>query len=97
MIRKCGTVLAAGALLVSSSVMALAGTDAQQTDTLQKVQPQQGALMPGGPAGVQKAQWIFVNGHWIWLVGGAFVVAGAALGASGGHASTSTSTTGTGL
>ena len=43
----------------------------------------QGALAPGKAASVKEAQWILVNGHWIWLVGAGFVIGGAALTLSG--------------
>ena len=53
----------------------------------------QGALAPGKAANVKQAQWTLVNGHWVWLVGGAFIVAGAALAASGGSNGSLSATT----
>lgn len=43
----------------------------------------QGALAPGKAASVKQAQWVMVNGHWIWLLGGAVIIGGAAMVASG--------------
>ena len=75
MLRKWGTAFVAGALLVSSSVAAIAGTDA-----LQQPQAQQGALMPGGPAGVQQAA--LHAPLWVWIAGIGFVALGVGLVAS---------------
>lgn len=77
MFRKWGSVVAATAL-IASSTMAFAGTDTQN----------KGALAPGKSAGVQKAQTMNTNTT-LLLVGGALVVGGFALvlsGNSNGHA-----------
>ncbi len=64
--------LAAGAmagLLVLSTATMAAGT--------------QGALSPGKAASVKQAQWVFVNGQWVWLVGAGLVIGGVAAVLSG--------------
>ena len=86
MYKQFGAVVLAASLFVSSAALAAEGAN-------------QGALAPGKPATVKQASWILLNGHWVWLVGGAFVVGGVALAASGGgggHGTVSTTTTGTG-
>jgi hypothetical protein len=85
MFRKWGSVVAATAL-IASSTMAFAGTDTQN----------KGALAPGKAAGVQKAETWGTNSTML-LVGGALIVGGLALTLSdnGGHSHVSTTTTGT--
>ena len=58
----------AGALVLSTAAMA-AGT--------------QGALAPGKAASVKEAQWMLVNGQWVWLVGAGLVIGGVAATLSG--------------
>lgn len=43
----------------------------------------QGALAPGKAASVKDAQWMFVNGQWVWLVGAGLVIGGLAATISG--------------
>ena len=55
----------------------------------------QGALAPGKAASVKDAQWVMVNGHWVWLVGAGLTIGGLAAVLSGsGNGSVSTTTTG---
>ena len=68
MLRALTAGAVAGLLVLSSAAMA-ANT--------------QGALAPGKAASVKEAQWVLVNGHWIWLVGAGLVIGGTALALSG--------------
>jgi hypothetical protein len=81
--RKWGSAVLAAALFASTA--SFAGTDAHE----------QGALAPGGAAGVQQAQGMS-NGTIMAIVGIAIVAAIVAEIASngGGHGSSSTTTTG---
>jgi hypothetical protein len=64
--RKFGSAVVAAAMLVSSASVALGGTD------------DQGALAPGGAAGVQQAQGIGGDTT-LWLVTAAVVAGGLCL------------------
>ncbi len=88
--------LTAGAVagLLVLSTAAMAAGDTVDNTAAKNGAVTQGALAPGKAASVKEAQWVLVNGHWVWLVGGAFVIAGAALAVSGnGNGSVSTTTT----
>ncbi len=76
MLRKWSAGIAAAALVMASSPVALAGDAAQNTQTVQKQNAPQGPLAPGRAAGVRQAQ-MFSNGYLFWwalgvgaLVGG---------------------------
>lgn len=71
MFGKFGVVVMAASLAISGTALA---ADANKS-----------ALPAGKPAGVKQAAWTYVNGHWVWLVGGAVVIGGVALVASGGN------------
>jgi len=81
MLRKWGSMVAAAALL-SSSTMAFASTDAQQ----------QGALAPGNAAGVQQAQGM-TDDTTMLLVGTVFLAGGLCLVLCGGNSNGTPSTT----
>jgi hypothetical protein len=83
MFRKWGTAIVAAALIASSSPAALAQGS------------QQGALAPGGSAGVEKAQML--GGHTVLILLGLGILAGgiALAVSSNGHHSVSTTTTAT--
>lgn len=81
MLRKWGSMVAAAALL-SSSTMAVAGTDAQR----------QGALAPGDAAGVQKAEGMSDDTTML-LVGAVVLAGGLCLVLCGGSSNGTPSTT----
>ena len=94
MLRKLGSMVVTVAFIVSSSA-ALAGTTEGQSPVNQQTSvQQQGALAPGGAAGVQKAQEFGGNTPLI-LLGLGVVGGGIALVLTGGGNHTpSTTTTG---
>jgi len=83
MLRKWGTAIVVAALIASSSTAALAQTGSQQ-----------GALAPGGSAGVQKAEML--GSHTVLILLGVGILAGGIyLAASGnGHHTVTVTTTG---
>ena len=84
MLRKWGSTVAAVALFMSVTSASFAGTATQQH--------QQGALAPGGAAGVQQAQMLGTNALLI-LLGLGVVGGGIALVLSGNHNGSATNTT----
>lgn len=83
MLRRWGSFILAGSLIVASSTAALADGKTQQ-----------GALAPGGTANVRQAQ-IMGNDALLWLLGLGVVAGGIVLVVSNngnGHTSTTTTT-----
>lgn len=84
MLRNWGAVAVAASMLFSTTAAVAADTDAHQ-----------GALAPGKAAGVKQAQMLDDNTA-LWLLGGAVVIGGIVLVATGtGNGSTATTTTST--
>ena len=95
MLRKLGAMVVTAAFVVSSTA-ALAGTTQGQSPVKQQTSvQQQGALAPGGAAGVQQAQE-FMGGNTLLMLLGVGVIAGGLALTLGGNSNGSVSTTTTG-
>ena len=95
MLRKLGAMVVTAAFVVSSTA-AFAGTTQGQSPVKQQTSvQQQGALAPGGAAGVQKAQVFGGDDTLLILAGVGLIGGGLALVLSGNsNGSVSTTTTG---